>query len=253
MAFVADYTDEDLKRALEAAGGTPAVQEGPGTVPAASGAPAGPAVPAPGAAPAGGPEAGTGFVNLSRYFDANQPSAGAMADQVLAPLGQNITNAVSAADAARQPLPDILPGATGNDFGDYRQDIMAGSRQQAAIKGKDRLLDQAKNNATSTVQGYQADPNSLAAALTGGGTKSPSSFDAYLTGAALPGAFQGFQDYFGGMQPTVPVPGASATPPAAPGSTPPVVTQKPPTSAADALAPPRTRPDRRRGGGTREP
>jgi hypothetical protein len=102
MAFASDFNEEDLQRALAAQGAAP-VASGPGA-PAAGGdsIAATPGGAAPTAAP--GTEQGTGFVNLSRYFDANHDAADKSAAALIDPLKLD-TKAIGDKAAAGVPMP----------------------------------------------------------------------------------------------------------------------------------------------------
>lgn len=242
MAFVADFNEEDLRKALEAAGGAPAVDSGPGEAPAPAAPSAGPAVPSPGAAPAGGSGAGTGFVNLSRYFDANTGGADRAAQGILDPLGEKIDEAIDIADSAKAPPPDVPLGSTGKDptkptpeyeAGDYVTDVRNEHRRPIAIKSTEDRIDLRKDQANQTVKDMLSDPNKIAEGLMNDKTFMPSQFDSYLAGASLPDAFQKFKDYWSDINTKLP-PDANAPKPA-PGSSPAVT--PPPGSTPPAPSP----------------
>jgi hypothetical protein len=236
MAFVSDFNEEELNRALAALGPSNTVDSGPGAPNAAPSAPAGPAVPSsPDAAPAGGQGAGTGFVNLSRYFDANDQGAEKGANAVVQPLKQDLTEvgdkaamAIRLPDAPSAPAPftwdapvdaprDDQGNLVGPEFAqdkadrekaynetigaDYSKALadygvrteQAKSEQELARK---KATDAAQLANLQTGRSYLENPNNLVAAMSKGG-QTPSSFDAYLTGGAMPNAYAGLSAYYG--------------------------------------------------------
>jgi len=224
MAFVADFNEEELQRALAAAGGAPTVAEGPGGGVAGSAAPAGPAVPAAGGPPAAGGE-GTGFVNLSRYFDANDQGANASANALIDPLKLSEADMTRIGDAGAASAPqaqkpaevkrnDNDPGTVtfyGQTYNTYQQDWVDQKNKDAmaayeaehgaenrALQDKARAdaIQAAGMESQQTGRSYIEDPNKLAAGMSKGG-QTPSQFDAYLTGAAMPNAYAGLASYYG--------------------------------------------------------
>lgn len=225
MAYVADFNEEELQRALAAAGGAPALSEGPGAVSGAASAPAGPAV------PSGGAPQGSGFVNLSRYFDANQDAAGKSAAALVDPLKQDLAPIGQAAyDATPMPTPGPAPepvqAPLANDKGqglegggnpglqaqldaakatnaanmasyfDANAKAKAEAESQAGIN-RDKAMRDAQISNVTKGRSFVEDPNAIRAGLSQG--KDASAFDTYLTGAAMPQAYQGLFDYYGGM------------------------------------------------------
>jgi hypothetical protein len=212
----------------------------------------------PDAAPAGGQGAGTGFVNLSRYFDANDLGAAKGASAVVDPLKVDV-NAIGQAAHDAVPMPDapvpvvaqvpttgkgypntIQPsspgvsaatnsrarphtttgrgpgkGATGNPAAMRPGEVSAVNQAEAtntanqagftqATAEQQSLADLAQTKATQDAtmealtsgRSYLENPNNLVAAMSKGG-QTPSSFDAYLTGGAMPNAYEGLSAYYG--------------------------------------------------------
>ena len=273
MAFVSDFNEEELQRALAAQGGASALSEGPGAVSGGPAAPVGRQAPAAAPNPASpAPGQGTGFVNLSRYFDANAEGAANSAAAMVEPLKLDAAEMTTIGDAAANAVQrgtdpnQIVPGP--NDIvavtgpvappnasiaatnaasqsaydkaheADYRaaQDNARG----AAVRG-------AQDNALGTARGYLEDPNKLAADMSKGGT-TPSQFDTYLTGAAMPNAYAGLTSYYGGGAgaPPRPAPPSQAAGPIPAWDTP--RGQRPPPDAASALDPDLRRKSKSKGG-----
>jgi hypothetical protein len=217
MAFVADFNEEELQRALAAQGGAPAVASGPGAAPATGGGPAGPNIPqaaTPGAAPGGDPQ-GTGFVNLSRYFDANSAGAEKQASALMDPLKKDIDAAGEAGRLSVAKPADLAPKVytptNGGLEGDQAiQDSITDSVYAQESSDHQRAMDkwladstaadtEARNKAAeeqrATASGIANDPTKRNEAMSRDG-QNPSAFDSYLTGAAMPGAYAGLQNYY---------------------------------------------------------
>ena len=209
MAFVADFNEEELQRALAAQGGAPAVASGPASA-SASGPSAGPAVPqgaAPGSAPGGDPQ-GTGFVNLSRYFDANQAGADAAAAKLMDPLKSDL-GAVAQAGQGTVAMPSLPPPLVGDPSNPENRD-WENSNAQAATDYEKALAQWEKDTVAAgkaaqqtervrqegIASGIANDPNKRNEAMSLSG-QNPSAFDSYLAGAAMPGAYQGLRDFYG--------------------------------------------------------
>jgi hypothetical protein len=260
MAFVSDFNEEDLQKAL-AAQGAPVVSSGPGAAagPAGLSGPAVPQVAAPASAPGGDPQ-GTGFVNLSRYYGANEGGADAMARGVVDRL--KVDPSTAGKDAADK-VPEV-PGFTPEEYqpeprGGYggggspvregygRDEVDArnaqGSFDYAQALAKHAAdMEKARKEAEDAVRSGNleegrkliTDPNALAGAMNKDG-RNPSAFDSYLTGGAIGGAYQGLRDYYGvggdrANPPTTPAPGdpRETPPPGGTGRTGPRVQPSPP-------------------------
>jgi hypothetical protein len=231
MAFVADFNEEELQRALEQANGpAPAVGSGPGAPvaapagPAASSAPSGPAPVANTA-----PGQGTGFINLSNYFSANQAGAEKQAADLMKPLE---TDGKAAGDAAAnavpeptQPTPAVYVPPSG--YRDAPQQGAPGSADPNAPRGTLKFstdaangqaqagygialakhaadMEKARQDAVNLIAGdnlaagkaIRNDPTRRNEAMSKDG-QNPSAFDSYLTGGAIGGAYDGLRSYYG--------------------------------------------------------
>jgi hypothetical protein len=236
MAFVNDPTEEELQRALAAVGGAPTVQSGPGAAPAGGGGAGATAVPAsaaPGSAPGGDPQS-TGFVNLSRYFDANQAGAEQQARTLTDPLKVDPTPAGTAA-ANAVPVPTLAPAPQPTSYQNnsnlivptgeaaYHASLADAAKRQADLEAalKQREAD-SKVAAEQAIQGVVSekltqgstlanDPLQRNEALSTDG-KNPSAFDSYLTGAGMPDAYRDLRTYYAARTPPVGDPGRPAGP-----------------------------------------
>jgi hypothetical protein len=241
MAFVSDFTEEDLQRALAAsnpvasgpAGASGAVSVGN----VAAGSPAGRAASAPGAQ-------GTGFVNLSKYYDANSAGAGKQASSLMdtlkvdtAPIGESAANSVLE-PTRPATLPYVMPPNTpptedGSPPATYSgdnaipavpqpidpgqtdaQNASNASDYERALSQHTADMERARSEAVKNAQGTQLDkatqivndPNKLRESMNAEG-RNPSAFDTYLTGSALGPAYQGLRDFYGyGQSRTNPAP-----------------------------------------------
>jgi hypothetical protein len=194
MAFVSDFSEEDLKRALDATG-TPAVQSGPVGEPAGGGGVSGPAIPQ-GAAPTGtsGSEQGTGFVNLGRYFDANQggaaeKQANALIDPLKAELPPN-----PSPPPGPPPTPNIIDygGAGAQATKDYEDAL-------SAYNKRIEDLNKARENTVGANLGrgeeLANDPQKLAEAMSVNG-KDPSLFDRAMVGNVMGAPLEGLRNFY---------------------------------------------------------
>jgi hypothetical protein len=233
MAFVLDPTEEELQRALASTGAPNPVASGPaGGDLGGGGGPAGPLVPAGGApstAPGGDPQ-GTGFVNLSRYFDANRDGATAQAAKLIDPLKVDPAPAAtaaakSAANSIAEPAAAVYtdPNATTNAVeynsngelvntvvgptaaaeanakaqSDYAAALAAHNKEMAAAS-TDAYSKTAKDIASKQMGKADAlrdSPTKLSEAMSVDG-QNPSLFDAYLTRAGMDAPYGALRDYY---------------------------------------------------------
>jgi hypothetical protein len=226
MAFVPDFNEEELQRALAAQGaGTGAPVGAPvGGTGESVGSPSGPG--APGAA-SGDPQS-TGFVNLARYYDANRDGAAKQAGDL---MGKLQVDPAAAGNQAASAVPEPTLTTIPTTAGDWARpdataaDQMANRRDDATNSANasdyEKALAQypsdqekARADAIKGVAGTQIDkgqqivndPTKRNEAMSVNG-QNPSEFDSYLTGAAIAPAFQGLKDFYGyGQSRTVPQP-----------------------------------------------
>lgn len=265
MAFVADYDEEELNRALQAVGPTPGASSGPGQATGAA-SPAGAALSAP------GPAQGTGFVNLSRYFDANADGASRSANALVDPLKVDLQSVGQAAyDSVPKPTAPVFKEPYGEPQTPRSDpDPEYDARTRAALERADRerteqqtAYDQSLTTALSQAEqararsmlgaqtsaleqgrGLLSDVNKQREAVAGDSGVAPSSFDSYLTGAALPSAFKGLEDYYSPQN-------SGLTRPAPP--PPPLPRERPPGTPVLPTPPDGSRPAPPPGGGFAPP
>ena len=229
MAYVPDFNEEDLQRALAAQGPPSGLSVDPGPATGGTATPSGPSTPGSSSPEAGaGSGAGTGFVNLSRYFDANAAGADKLAHGVLDPLKVDLTAAGDAA-AAAVPKPTAPTNViddpsnpagidpwTGNATGQPTiGDINAGNQSdyEKALAAANQQAQDARNAAikntasTNLTKGQEIvnDPLKLSEAMNTKG-QNPSAFDTYLAGAAIQPVYQGLRDYYGATGAMTPAP-----------------------------------------------